>query len=85
MLMPTRIAILAAALVVALGFAIGFVHWNTNAYKCFDNKGFYGDWQTVYAVGKLELRVKQWGCVGSQRYDPAKFKPMDQVDPATNQ
>lgn len=76
MQMPTKLALLATALVVTLGFAIGFIHWNLAGYKCFDGKGFYGAWQPVWSVGKLELRVKPWGCPVAERYDPTKWQSL---------
>ncbi len=72
--MPGKIAILAIIIAVLLGFVIGFVYWNKDSYKCFDGKHFYGEWITLYAVGKFELRVREYGCVKTERYDPREWK-----------
>lgn len=73
---PTRLAIWLILALVGIAFLVGVFYWNKDSYKCIEGKKPYGEWVTVMAVSKFEIRVKPWGCTEAQRYDPKQFKPL---------
>lgn len=71
---PAKYVVWLIAIIIGIGFLLGILYWNKTPYKCFDGKRPYGDWVTIGSVGRLDLRVKAYGCVKSDRYDPKQFK-----------
>lgn len=63
-----------AAGVVGLLFTVGILRWQPKPYGCFEGRGWYGDYTTVLSAGKLELRVRPYGCAPAARYDPSEWK-----------
>lgn len=78
---PARLVFWLVVILVGIGFWAGALHWNREAYKCFEGKRFYGDWVTVLAISKFEVRVKAYGCPEKDRYDPQKFRPTWEYSP----
>lgn len=78
-MVPIRIVLLLVGLLVAVSFIMGFAHWRTDTYACFNGKRHYGDWFVVYSIGKLELRARAWGCPSGDRYEPAQYHSLYSV------
>lgn len=73
-LIPIRLVLIIASIATLMLFVVGILFWNTKEYACLNGKGYYGDYVTIMAIGKLEVRAKPWGCTEDQRYDPKQFK-----------
>jgi hypothetical protein len=73
-LVPVRALLLLTALLIAIGFVSGHLHWNSQRPSCFNGNRWYGQWVVIYSVGKLEFRQHPYGCPKSDQYDPKQFK-----------
>jgi hypothetical protein len=75
MLFPGKILLAGTALLLVFGFSNGLLHWNHDKVKCFQKRDWtHGDWHTWFAVGKLEFRVKDFGCDPIWKLDPDQFQ-----------
>lgn len=80
-LVPLKLILIIATVLLGTFFAIGLLHWHAHPYKCFDGKHYYGDWVVVWSVGPLEIRSKAYGCVSSDQYDPKQFQSLNGPSP----
>lgn len=74
-LFSAKYVFLLLALVAVMGFALGFLHWDKSKSRCLVSRGWNnGSWHTVWAIGRLEFRAKDFDCDPSFKLDPAEWK-----------
>ncbi len=74
-LVPLRLVLMISGGLVAALFVLGIFHYNPKRYACMSGAGFYGEWRVLFAVSKLEIRNREWGCDEIDRYDPRTAQP----------
>lgn len=70
-----KIVLILFALSLGFGFSMGFLHWDKSKERCMVSRNWQeGSWHTFWAVGRLEFRVRDFGCDPAFRLDPAKWE-----------
>jgi hypothetical protein len=75
-----KILVFALGIILVLGFGMGYFHWRSDHYRCFQKRYFSeGSWHTLMTLGKLELRYRtiNYDCDPEWKLDPAQYEKND--------
>ncbi len=82
-LIPLRTVLVVCAALVGCLFVLGSIgpfglHVRAREGCMVSRSWQYGDWRTLYSLGRLEWRYKpmHYRCPSGQEYDPAVMSPM---------